>query len=326
MYMYTCICSSKHWYIVYDHLFIQVLSTYCMKQQAQLEKDQTRKKSTKYTAQRKLARHSISSSSTTQHDYGPQSQQPDLSSENLAALCQEYYDREVVVTKLQAEDIERNTQGQAEVGLWFYHRRLRITASNFGRIAKRRETTPVALLVKSLLYSKHLETKEIRWGKTHEVDAKSAYISYLRDQGHHNDEVTDSGLVLDVEEPCLGCSPDALVNIPASRVPLGIAEFKCPYTAQSQTPAEAAASNSKFSCSLSSSGELKLKQGHNYYYQVQGTLGITKRSWCDFVIWTPRGTMVDRIDAGPHFWERLKPKLVEFYKKAVLPELAHPRF
>ena len=112
-------------------------------------------------------------------------------------------------------------------------------------------------LVKSLLYSKHLETKEIRWGKTHEVDAKSAYISYLRDQGHHNDEVTDSGLVLDVEEPCLGCSPDALVNIPASRVPLGIAEFKCPYTAQSQTPAEAAASNSKFSCSLSSSGELK---------------------------------------------------------------------
>ena len=84
------------------------------------------------------------------------------------------------------------------------------------------------------------------------------------------------------------------MNIPGYRVPLGIAEFKCPYTAQSQKPAEATASNSKFSCSLSSSGELKLKQGHNYYYQVQGTLGITKRSWCDFVIWAPRGTMVDR--------------------------------
>ena len=88
-----------------------------MKQQAQLEKDQVRKKSTKYTAQKKLARHSISSSSTTQYDYGPLSQQPDLSSENLVALCQEYYDREVAVTKHQAEDIERNTRGQAEVGL-----------------------------------------------------------------------------------------------------------------------------------------------------------------------------------------------------------------
>ena len=183
-----------------------------MKQQAQVEKDQVRKKSIKYTAQRKLARHSISSTSTTQHDYGPLSQQPDLYGENLAALCQEYYDREVVVTKHQAEDIERNTRGQAEIGLWFYHRRLRITASNFGRIGKRRETTPVGSLVKSLLYSKHLETKEIRWGKTHEVDAKLAYISYLRGQGHHNAEVTDSGLVLDVDEPCLGCSPDVLVN------------------------------------------------------------------------------------------------------------------
>ena len=192
----------------------------------------------------------------------------------------------MVVTKLQAEDIERNTRGQAEVGLWFYHRRLRITASNFGRIAKRQETTPVCSLAKSLLYSKHLENKEIRWEKTHEVDAKSVYISYLRGQGYHNAEVTNSGLVLDVEEPCLGCSPDTLVNIPESRVPLEIAEFKCPYTAQSQTPAEAAASNSKFFCSLISSGELKLKQGCNYYYQVQGTLAITKRSWCDFVIWT----------------------------------------
>ena len=113
------------------------------------------------------------------------------------------------MTKHQAEDIERNTRGQAELGLWFYHRRLRITASNFGRIGKRQETTPVGSLVKSLLYSKHLETKEIRWGKTHEVDAKLAYISYLRGQGHRNAEVTNSGLVLGVNEPCLGCSPDA---------------------------------------------------------------------------------------------------------------------
>ena len=81
------------------------------------------------------------------------------------------------MTEQQAEDIERNTRGQAEVGLWFYHRRLRITISNFGRIAKQRETTPVGSLVKSLLYSKHLETKEIRWGKTHEMDTKLACIN-----------------------------------------------------------------------------------------------------------------------------------------------------
>ena len=262
-----------------------------MKQQAQLEKDQVRKKSTKYTAQRKLARHSISSTSTTQHDYGPQSQQPNLSSENLAALCQEYYDREVVVTNYQAEDIEMNTRGQAEVGLWFYHHQLKITASNFGRISKRRETTPVGSLVKLLLYSKHLETKgKDAWGGC------KVGINQLPERSRSPQcwsHWLGSG-TLDFDEPCLGCGPDALVNIPWSRVRLGIAEVKCPYTAQSQTRAEAAASNSKFSCSLSSSGELKLKDTPThvlYYYQVQRTLAITKQSWCDFVIWTLRGTM-----------------------------------
>ena len=228
------------------------------------------------------------------------------------------------MTQNQATDIERDTRGQAEVGLWFYHRRIRITASNFGRVAKRRATTPVLNLVKSLLYTKHVETKEIRWGKTHEKDARSAYISYLKKEGHLNAEVVDSGLVVDVENPCLGCSPDAIVNISSA----GIAEFKCPYTAQAMTPEEAAtaAKPGSFCSSLSSSGALKLKANHSYYYQVQGTLAITKRQWCDFVIWTPKGISVERITADSQFWGIAKPKIVAFYKKAVLPELALPRF
>ena len=233
------------------------------------------------------------------------------------------------MTQIQATDIERDTQGQAKMGLWFYHRRIRITASNFGRVAKRRATTPVSNLVKSLLYTKHVETKEMRWGKTHEKDAKSAYVSYLKKEGYHNAEVVDSGLVIDTEDPCLGCSPDAIVNIPDSGAgPHGIAEFKCPYTAQSMTPQEAAATSKpgKFCSSVTGSGTLKLKANHNYYYQVQGTLAITKRQWCDFVIWTPKGMSVERITADSQFWESAKLKIVAFYKKAVLPELALPRF
>lgn len=229
------------------------------------------------------------------------------------------------MTKTQAEDIERQTQGQAEVGMWFHHRRPRLTASNFGTIAKRRDTTPVTSTVKYLLYNKNLETKAMRWGKTHEPDARSAYIQYLHSQGHHHAKVTNSGLVVDLDDPCLGCSPDALVTIPGAIIPQGIAEFKCPYTAQFQTPAEAASSNQKFFCSLSSSGEMKLKRRHNYYYQVQGTLAITKRYWCDFVVWSPKGMTVERINADSRFWETIKNKLVDFYKQAILPELANPR-
>ena len=47
-----------------------------------------------------------------------------------------------------------------------------------------------------------------------------------------------------MNEPCLGCSLGALVNIPGCSIPQWITEFKCPYTAQSLISVEAATSNS----------------------------------------------------------------------------------
>ena len=54
--------------------------------------------------------------------------------------------------------------------------------------------------------------------------------------------VTNTGLVIDTDFPCLACSPDALVEIQGAEEPLGIAEYKCPFSlAQSnQTAVEAA--------------------------------------------------------------------------------------
>ena len=249
-------------------------------------------------------------SSAVQHHYGPQCQQPDLPREELLTLCQEYFDREVAITEEKAASITVNTQlltlcqeyfncevaiteekaasitvntlCQADCNLWYYHRRIRLTTSNFGKVAKRQKTTPVANLVKSLLYSKTRNTKELRWGCTHEVDAQNAYWQYLKDQsGCQDAEITNTGLIIDTKSPCLACSPDTLVNIPGAQEPLGIAECNCPYSlAHSnppQTAVEAARNNKKFYCQLSSSGGIELKTGRDYYFQVQGTLSITRR-------------------------------------------------
>ena len=59
---------------------------------------------------------------------------------------------------------------------------------------------------------------------------------------------------------------------------------------------------------------------------MQGCLAITKRSWCDFVIWTPKGISIERVNADKAFWEAVKVKLERFYLSAVLPELALPCF
>ena len=73
----------------------------------------------------------------------------------------------------------------------------------------------------------------------------------------------------------------------------------------------------------------ELKRQHNYYYQVQGQLHITRRSWCDFVLWTPSSTVdnlcVERIHDDKTFWTNtIYPRLYRFFMGSMLAELAHP--
>lgn len=304
----------------------QVLTAHMEKLATQQQKDSTRKQGSAYQTQRKTARYSGRVEPLQQHDYGLHSQQPDPSPECLKSLCEQFYAREVAVDDDKAGYIEANSRQQCDSSFWFQQRRLRITASNFGKVAKRRKTTPVANLVKSLLYSKEVNTAAIRWGRTHEDDACRSYIAYLRKQGHHKATVSASGLVVYMEEPCLACSPDGLVEIPGESEPLGVVEFKCPYSCKDLSPQQAAAQSKAFFCSADASGTITLKRNHDYYFQVQGNMAITRRPWADFVVWTPSGLSVERIHRDSQFWEAAKNKLVSFYRRAVLPELALPRF
>ena len=91
------------------------------------------------------------------------------------------------------------------------------------------------------------------------------------------------------------------------------------------TPQAAAASKKGFFCKVVPTGAIELRRNHDYFYQVQGTLAITKCSWCDFIVWTPTAFSVERISFDSKFWEEAKAKLIRFYKTEILPELALPR-
>ena len=176
--------------------------------------------------------------------------------------------------------VEAHTRQQSEDSLWFQQRHLRLTASNFGKVAKRRDSTLVANLVKTLFYGKMFSTAATQWGLTHEEDTRAAYIQYLRQQGHSTITTSSSGLVIVLDEPCLACSPDSLVDIPELADLLGIYELKCPHTLakESMTPQAAAAPKKGFFCKVGPTGAMELRRNHDYFYQVQGTLAITKRS------------------------------------------------
>ena len=120
------------------------LSDCCDEEGIQVKQGQDRKTTEEYKLQCQAFSKYVSST-TVQHHYGPNSQQPDISPEELDHLC---YKREVLVTGEETKAIERAIQQQSDSPDWYRHRRLRLTASNFGRTACRQDSTPVANRIK----------------------------------------------------------------------------------------------------------------------------------------------------------------------------------
>ena len=66
----------------------------------------------------------------------------------------------------QAE-IEQSTRGQSSCAEWARRRRHRLTASNFGRVVKLRESTAVHNTVPSILYPDNIDTVPgVQWGRS----------------------------------------------------------------------------------------------------------------------------------------------------------------
>ena len=129
--------------------------------------------------------------------YGQAPAQPDISPDELQHLCKEYIQR-LEVTESQQQGIALRTVQQADdpSGEWFRERIGRLTASTFGRICKRK--SKLDMLTKQLLYCKPRETKEMRYGRYHEVEAREQYLDRLKKK-HTDATVIITGLHVDLE-------------------------------------------------------------------------------------------------------------------------------
>ena len=179
------------------------------------------------------------------------------------------------------------TRDQRESLEWFQFRRFRITASYFGEIRRRRETTkPEALVLHMIgVRTQRKENASIVWGRSNESCALEKYKQEKLASAYVL-TVTKTGLWISPEYPFLGACPDAAIHNPSECQPFGFAEVKCPYKHRYTTPKDACADPS-FCCELvqcDGKEQLKLKCSHIYYSQVQGQMAIGHRTWCDFIV------------------------------------------
>ena len=207
---------------------------------------------------------------------------------------------EINVTSLtvdQQREIERRTRGQSCSKEWREERLLRLQSSMFGRICTATDRTDFPKLASSLVTCKELTGAPIMHGKKYEGTARRTYSE------KSNSVVVDSGIVVSLEMPYVGCSPDGLIGED------GIIEIKCPYTARE----EIISAKSVPYLSKNSGGSLTLDTNHLYYYQVMGTLFCTDRKWCDFVVWTFKDMKVIRIERDESFIVEMKQSLSSFF-------------
>ena len=69
------------------------------------------------------------------------------------------------------------------------------------------------------------------------------------------------------------------------------------------------------------SNTYSLKQGHQYYYQVQCQLFISGANYAHFLVWTPKEMHIETIHADKSFFESNVTKSEKFYKSCILPEM-----
>ena len=117
--------------------------------------------------------------------------------------------RVVEVSKQEAINICVNTLGQSQ---WFEERKVRLTASVFGKVMNRRQNVYPTSLIKCIVDKKYRKNRNVpaslKWG----INNESVAISeYEKCEDLCGKKVEDCGFVVFPSCPWLGCSPDGIV-------------------------------------------------------------------------------------------------------------------
>ena len=221
--------------------------------------------------------------------------------------------RSLSLSQKDCNNIERSTQLQRESEDWHKQRQGRLTASIFHDVLVKKNGTSCESLVKKCVVKTDIShIPAIKWGIDHENEGRIEYIHQL-EHVHQQFVVSCAGLIIHPSFPHLGASPDGFTECACCGK--GLVEIKCPFSYKNGTPDDMIGKRGSF---LNHQGLVK---SHKYYTQVQGQLATCDREFCDFVVWTPQKTIVQRIYKDFAFIDKLFRKLTSFYVEHVLPEL-----
>jgi hypothetical protein len=277
---------------------------------------------------RKQQRATASHTKKAKLAYGPDALDvtPDLTDQDLDEAKQQFINNNLKLTNNAIKQIVKSTEEQSFCGAWRKEHKKRLTSSMFGEINSRKISTPVASIVKRMLYPSFKGNIHTNHGLAMESVTIKEYEIQKASQGQHV-TVEKSGMVICKEHQEVAASPDGIVIDQISKQ-TGIIEIKNVLKDKFITFKEAAEKSTFCLQYVQDSNKLQLRRNHKYYYQCQGLLNILDKEWLDFVVRSERPYQlhVERISKDAQLWQHtMLPKLLAFYHNCLLPELAAPR-
>ena len=139
-----------------------------------------------------------------------QSSYVDLDYHELLKTCES---ASVEITEEMAKVVEKATRSQSQSKLWFKYRAGRITASRMKAVCHTDAANPAQSLIKTICYPEAFSftTKATKQGCKHEKVTQEIYYNINRVK-HNNLCLTESGLVISLQWPFVGASPDSVVD------------------------------------------------------------------------------------------------------------------
>ena len=205
---------------------------------------------------------------------------------------------------------------------WLKLRQCRITATKVKSVLSIMSNNGRSRLLNEIVWGHRLiQTAAMKYGCDKEAVAMQEYLR-VKSQQVKNFDAKVTGLWVNPKWPLFGCSPDGIVTDPSSNPLVGLLEIKCPFILRNSHPTDfsklSATQINAFCCTLDNN-VLKLKKSHQYYYQVQFAMAVMEMTWCDFVIWTPYGISIERVQFE-FDWPKVSYQLLQSCKSWIIPE------
>ena len=96
-------------------------------------------------------------------------------------------------------------------------------------------------------------------------------------------------------------------------------KIKCPFTQRDHYISEAV-ENDNF-CLTKMSNSIKLPLTHQYNYQIQTQIHVTKKNFCNGFVWTKKDYHLGQVYPDENFWSEIVSKCNHFFNMSLIPEL-----